>query len=112
MDRKAVGERIKLYVGITGIPAASSEDVMREARTPTYLGHPTKDRVDRVARRSEWWWLRLLVGAGMLCLGVLAGLPIVMAVTIALLGGLLVISGLIEGFLHYRLFAKKQDSSH
>jgi hypothetical protein len=33
MNRKVFGERIKLYVGITGIPAASPEDVMREARS-------------------------------------------------------------------------------
>lgn len=109
MDDKTLGERIKLYVGITGIPAASSEDVMRKARTPTSLRYPTKDRV---ARRAKWWWLRLLVGAWLLCLGILVGLPIVLAVTIALLGGLLVISGVMEGFLHYRLFANKQDPSH
>jgi hypothetical protein len=48
----------------------------------------------------------------LLCLGILVGLPIVLAVTIALLGGLLVISGVMEGFLHYRLFANKQDPSH
>jgi len=32
MDRKSLVERFKLWTGITGIPAASSDDVMKEAR--------------------------------------------------------------------------------
>jgi len=110
MDRKAFGERMNLYVGITGIPAASAEDVISEARMPAYRRYPSKDRVDRVAKRSRWWWARLLIGVGLFCIASLAGLPIILAATIALLGGLLVISGVMEGYIHYRLSAKKQDS--
>ena len=104
MDRKAFGERVKLYVGITGTPAASAEAVMREARTrPFYRSYRSKDDVDRLARRSKWWWLRLRNPCGVANR---------IAATIALLGGLLVTSGFMEGFLHYRLFAKNRDSLH
>lgn len=67
MDRKAIGERMKLYVGITGIPVASAEDVMGEARLPACRSYRSKDRVDRVARRARLRWVRLLIGVGLLC---------------------------------------------
>jgi hypothetical protein len=108
MDRKAFGERMKLYVGITGIPAASAEDVMREARTPTYR---SKGRGERVASRARWWWARLLVGVGLLCVAGLVRGPIEVTLLAGLLGALLVLSGVLEGYLHVRVFAKNQDSS-
>jgi adenylylsulfate kinase-like enzyme len=112
MERKSFGERMKLYMGITGIPAASAGDVMREARTPAFRGYRSQDRVDRATRRAKWWWARLLVGAGVLSIASLVGLPIVLTVTMAILGALLVLSGLMEVYIHYRLSAKNQDSSH
>jgi hypothetical protein len=111
MDRKAFGERMRLKVGITGTPAASAEDVLREAQSPPfYRNYRSKDSVDRVVRRSRWWWLRLLIGVGLLCLTVLVGLPLAVAVVWGLLGALLVLSGVFGAYIHARLSAKKEDS--
>jgi len=104
MNRKAFGERMKLYVGITGMPVASAEDVMREARSPAY------GRKERVLRRARWWWARLLIGVGLLCLANLAGGPIEVA-ALAFAGAVFVVSGVVEGYLHVRHAAKKPDSS-
>jgi uncharacterized membrane protein HdeD (DUF308 family) len=102
---------MKLYVGITGIPAASAEDVLREAGTPAYRSYRSKDSVDRAARRARWWWLRLFIGIGLLCLTSPVRGPVALTVVWGLLGAILVLSGLVEGYLHVRFFAKKQDSS-
>jgi hypothetical protein len=86
MDRRAFGERIKLFVGVTAIPAASVEDVMREAQAPA------NGRKARVATRAKWWWLRLLIGAVLLCLVSLVGGPIGITVILGFLGAILVLS--------------------
>ena len=100
MDRKAFGERIKLFVGVTGIPAASAEDVMREAQAPA------NGRKARVARRARWWWLRLVIGAVLLCFVSIVGEPIAISLILGFLGAVLVLSGVVAGYLHLRVFAK------
>jgi hypothetical protein len=112
MVRKAFSERMKIQVGITGTPAASAEDVLREAQTPPfYRNYRSKDSVDRVVRRSRWWWLRMLIGVGLLCLTVFVGLPLAVAMVWGLLGALLVFSGAFEAYIHARMSAKREDSS-
>jgi hypothetical protein len=64
-----------------------------------------------VSRRAKWWWVTLLIGVGALCLASLVWGPIEVAMVVAFLGAVLVLSALVEGYLHFWVFAKKQESS-
>lgn len=96
---------MKLYLGITGTPAASAEDVMQEARS--FAGA----RKGRVARRAKWWWITLLVGVGILLLATTAVKGPVLVVVWTLAGALLVLIGIVEGYLHLRVLGKEAGSS-
>jgi fatty acid desaturase len=107
MKRQAFGERMKIHLGITGAPAASAEDVMREARSST-----GGRRKVRVARRARWWWVTLILGLAILLIATTAVRGTVQVVVWTVAGALLVLVGIIEGYLHLRVFAKEEVSPH
>lgn len=83
---------------------------MRYAQNPRHhRAYRSKSNVDRVVRRSRWWWLRLLIGIGLLCLTILLGGPVLLRLIYGVLGALLVLSGLMELYIHVKHPAAKRD---
>ena len=78
---------------------------MREARSPTGGG-----RKVRVARRARWRWVTLILGLAILLIATTAVRGAVQVVVWTVAGALLVLVGIIEGYLHLRVFAKEEVS--
>ena len=103
MGGKTLGDRVKLALGITGIPAASADDVMNEAKSYTF------GRRERVARRARWWWVRLLIGIALLSVAADVERPLSLFVVATVLGAIFVLSGLMGWYLHTRVFATDHE---